>query len=66
MKKVDIKKIKRIEEILKQNPGGLWIREIARKSGLDKSTISVYLRKHMKIEIESKKMGNVKLIKIKK
>ncbi len=36
-------KMEKIRRTLKQNPHGLWIREIARKSGLDKSTVSRYL-----------------------
>lgn len=48
----DIQKIKKIREILGKNPQGLWIREIARKTGLDKSTVSIYLAKYMQDEIE--------------
>lgn len=66
MKQIDMEKIKRIEKILKQNPRGLWIREISRKTGIDKSTVSIYLRKHIRLEVETKKMGNLKLASIKK
>ena len=66
MRKVDVDKIKKIEKILKQNPDGLWVREISRKTKLDKSTISIYLRKYMKEQIEIKKLGNIKIVKIKK
>jgi len=53
MKKVpSYEKIKKIREILKENPNGLWVREIARKTGLDKSTVSIYLTRYMKDEIE--------------
>ena len=66
MKKVDINKIKKIEKILRQNPNGLWVREIARKTRLDKSTVSIYLNKHLKDKIKIKKMGNMKVFQIKK
>lgn len=65
MRKIDAKKIKKIEEVLKRNPHGLWIREIARKTSLDKSTVSIYLRKHMEDKIKIKKMGGIKFIQIK-
>jgi len=65
MRKIDSEKIKRIEKILNQNPDGLWIREIARKTGLDKSTISIYLNKHMKAKIIVRKFGGLKLIRLK-
>lgn len=66
MKPIDNEKIEKIEKILEQNPNGLWIREVARKTDLDKSTVSIYLKKHMKDKIKTKKMGNMKLIQIKK
>lgn len=66
MRDVDPKKIKNIEKVLKQNPDGVWVREIARKTGLDKSTISIYIKKNMKDKIKTKKMGNMKLVQIKK
>ena len=39
----DPRKIRLIKETLIKNPEGLWIREIARKTGLDDSTVSRYL-----------------------
>lgn len=65
MKKVDEKKIRKIEKILRQNPKGLWVREISRKTGLDKSTVSIYLNKHLKQKITVKKLGNLNLIQLK-
>jgi len=44
----DKKKIQKIKKVLKENPQGLWVREIARKTGLDKSTVSIYLLRYMK------------------
>lgn len=35
--------LKKLRKILKENPQGLWVREIERQSGLNKSTISRYL-----------------------
>jgi len=48
----DIEKIELIRKVLRKNPKGLWIREIARKTGLDKSTVSIYLARYMQNEIE--------------
>lgn len=65
-KQIDKLKIQKIENTLKQHPNGLWVREIARKSGLDKSTVSIYLSKHMKNEVESFSISNlVKIYKLK-
>lgn len=60
----DIAKIKLIRNVLRKNPEGLWIREIARKTGLDKSTVSRYLTEFMKDEIEEVYSVSGKLIKI--
>lgn len=48
----DPKVINKIRLVLKSNPNGLWVREIARKSGIPKSTVHYCLNKHMKNEIE--------------
>lgn len=48
----DLEKIKLIREVLKKNPQGLWVREIARRTKLDKSTVSIYLAKYMNDEVE--------------
>ena len=48
----DPNKILKIREILSRNPNGLWVREIARQSDLDKSTVSIYLTKYLSNEIE--------------
>lgn len=48
----DVEKVKSIRKVLKVNPKGLWIREISRKTGLDKSTVSRYLAGYMRGEIE--------------
>lgn len=48
----DKKKIAKIRATLKRNPQGIWIREIARQSGLDKSLVSRYLTEFMQDEIE--------------
>ena len=66
-KSFDKEKINKIREILKESPGGLWVREIARKSGLDKSTVSIYLSRYMKNEVEVLSIsGLVKIYKLKK
>lgn len=60
----DEAKLKKIKELLKKNPKGLWVREIARKTGLDKSTVSLYLENHMANEIEEIFISESRWIKI--
>jgi len=66
----DMIKIKKIRQVLMQNPEGLWVREIARKTGLDKSTVSIYLTKHLITEIEYThphvKGDMIKVVKLKR
>lgn len=66
----DIKKIKLIREVLRENLQGLWVREIARKTNLDKSTVSRYLAKYMKNEVEETfptvKGGLIKVVRLKR
>ncbi len=48
----DIDKIALIVHALKLHPQGLWTRQIARLTGLKKSTVSLYLNSHLKDEVE--------------
>ncbi len=65
VRNVDENKAYKIREVLKNSPNGLWVREIARKTGLDKSTVSIYLSKHMKNEVKSFSISNlVKIYKL--
>ena len=43
--KANQKILKKIMQALAANPEGLWVRELARTTKLDKSTVSLYLRK---------------------
>jgi len=62
----DKEKVKKIKDVLGKSPQGLWVREIARKAGLDKSTVSIYLSKYMGNELEVLSISNlVKIYKIK-
>ena len=54
----------KIKKLLKDNPHGLWVREIARKSDLDKSTVSRYLIA-MHEEIEFSWIGRNKVFRLK-
>lgn len=66
----DQEKMKLIRKALSESPKGLWVREIARKTGLDKSTVSIYLAKYLQDEIEDaypKVKGNmIKVMKLKR
>ena len=48
----DPDKISLIVHTLKLYPQGLWVRQISRITGLDKSTVSLYLNSHLKDEVE--------------
>jgi len=59
-------KVKKIRSVLKNNPQGLWVREIARRAGLDKSTVSIYLSSYMREDVEVLSIsGLVKIYKLK-
>ncbi|MBU0898901.1 MAG: hypothetical protein KKB03_02985 [Nanoarchaeota archaeon] len=60
--------VKKIKKILADNPQGLWIREIARRSGISKSCIHVYLNEYMDNDVKEivSIPGLVKLYKLKK
>ena len=59
-------KLEKIIKTLKKHPEGLCVRELARKSGVDKSAVSRYASLFMKDELEIRKISNlVKLIKLK-
>ena len=47
----DIEKLKKIRDLLKKHPEGIWIREIAKKLNFDKSLVSRYINKYIKNEI---------------
>lgn len=63
------KKILKIKRILKKNPQGLWVREIARKTKLDKTTVSRYLNTYMRLDIRQTSAfpyDLVKMVKLKR
>ena len=62
----DIVKISLIRGILSKFKEGLWIRELARRARMSKSTVSRYLNEYMKYEIEVQNIGPLKLVKLKK
>ena len=63
----DIRKINLIIEILRDHPNGIWVRELARKCNLDKSTVSLYLNTHLKEQIQDLTDHNlpVRMVKLK-
>jgi len=65
----DENKIKKIIEVLKKNPQGLWIREIARQARLSKTTTHRYITEFMEDLVEVVvvvKGGLVKFVKLKR
>jgi len=55
---------------LKSNPGGLWIRELARQTGLHSETVRRLVLKHPKIFVEyadfTKYGINLKIVKLRR
>lgn len=67
VRKPDLEKIEKIRYVLKKNSDGLWIREIARKTKLTKSTVSKYVNEYMKDEIEDVwKKGFIRIVRLRK
>ena len=63
----DDKKIALILNALAAADKGLWVREISRVTGLKKSTVSLYLKDHLKDDIEEVHANiPVKIVKLKK
>ncbi len=60
----DDKKLKALLRVLKEHPDGLWVRELARKARLDKSTVSRYLARHLKESVQCEFWGRNKVIKL--
>lgn len=48
----DKEKLEKIKRALKKYPNGLWIRELARKSDVSKSTVHRYIRAYLKDDVE--------------
>jgi len=48
----DPNKVKKIMKVLREKPEGLWIREIARRANLSKSTAHRYITEYMEDRIE--------------
>ena len=63
----DTRKIELIIEVLKENPDGIWVRELARKCNLNKSTVSIYLNTHLKEKIQDLTQSGlpVRMVKLK-
>ncbi|MEK6940809.1 MAG: helix-turn-helix domain-containing protein [Nanoarchaeota archaeon] len=64
-KQPDQKKLELILKTLKAHPQGLWIREIARKTNLDKSLVSRYINEHLKNHVNLSTNLPIKLVKLK-
>jgi|GEM_PF-1518903 len=62
----DEKKIELILKAISLSEKGLWVREISRATGLKKSTVSLYLKEHLKDQIEEVHQNlPVKIVKLK-
>ena len=64
MRKIDKNKINKIINRLKKHPEGTYVSEIARESGLSKSTVSFILSNFLSEYIEVIKTGKKDLFKI--
>jgi hypothetical protein len=63
----DEKKIALILQALAASEKGLWVRELSRVTGLKKSTVSLYIKEHLKDDIEEVHQNiPVKIVKLKK
>jgi predicted transcriptional regulator len=58
-------KISILLDFLKKHPEGVWVRELARKTNLDKSLVSRYVNEFLKNEVEFFFIGSAKMIKLK-
>ncbi len=64
-KGADPLKVRKIIDKLREHPEGLWIRELARQTELDKSTVSRYLSAHLGEGVTISFLGRNKLVKLK-
>ncbi len=65
----NLEKLKKIRAVLAKSPNGLWVREIARQTNLNRTTVSIYLSKHMKDDVEeifSVKGSLIKIVRLRK
>ncbi len=60
--------VAKIRSVLRDSPRGVWIREIARQSGVSKSCVHVYIMQHMAGDVEEvlSVSGLVKLYRLKR
>jgi hypothetical protein len=68
MRKDAIENVIKIVKCLKQAEGGwLWVREIERRTGLHRKTISRLINKHLEMFIDVQTMDplNIKMIRLK-
>ncbi len=67
VRKRDQNKLNEIIKVLKDYPNGIWIRELARKTNLDKSLVSRYVNLYLKNEVEDvfKTIKPIRIIKLK-
>ncbi|MFH1588237.1 MAG: helix-turn-helix domain-containing protein [Candidatus Diapherotrites archaeon] len=61
----DLKKLKTLLKFLKFHPQGVWVREIARSTDLDKSLVSRYLSHYLTDKVEFYFIGSAKMVKLK-
>lgn len=45
-------KLEKIKSTLKRFPEGIWLRELARKTGISKSTVHLYVNRYLVHEVE--------------
>lgn len=55
--KMDINKTSKIVAVLYKNPDGLWLREIAKRTGLHPSTINAYIERGLRPLLIDERIG---------
>ena len=66
-KGADNVKLELILYVLRTNPHGSWVRDIAKKAGLSKSTVANYLETYLKDKVDVvHDSKHIKLVKLKK
>lgn len=59
-----LERIKKVREILQDNPEGLWLRELADISEIERTSLYAIINNFFSKKLEVKKIGKIKIIKL--